>query len=204
MLNFSNISYDATDHGKKKNEIYDVYYDWQESKTKLNLTEMKFIIAGQTKFNTDYLPKKINNILQNLPINSILDYGAGLGRNLPLLLKFTNNIDYIDLLNYKEKFEKTINDLEYKNKYYINDNLPDMLLDNKYDLIYASVVFQHIVDNDIYEQIIKILSEKTTYLVILQNFGIPIKEKIINSYFDLIDREDDVDTFKHCKHISLL
>ena len=51
---------------------------------------------------------------------------------------------------------------------------------------------------------VTILSEKTTYLVILQNFGIPIKEKIINSYFDLIDRADDVDTFKHCKHISLL
>ena len=184
------------------NSIYDSYYDWQQLKTNINVTDMKYIIAGQKEFNTDYLPKKINNILQNLPINSILDYGAGLGRNLPLLLQFSNNIDYIDLLNYKEEFEKNINDLEYKNKYYINDNLPDML-DKKYDLIYASVVFQHIVDNDIYEQIIKILAEKTTYLVILQNFRVPIKE-IINSYFDLIECEDDVDTFKENKHISLL
>jgi SAM-dependent methyltransferase len=182
--------------------IYDNYYDWQKSKTNINVTDMKKIITGQKEFNTDYLPKKINNILQNLPISSILDYGAGLGRNLPLLLQFTNNIDYIDLLNYKQEFEKNINDLEYKNKYYINDNLPDML-DKKYDLIYASVVFQHIIDNDIYEQIIKILAEKTTYLVILQNFRVPIKE-IINSYFDLIECEDDVDTFKETKHISLL
>jgi SAM-dependent methyltransferase len=185
-----------------KNSIYDCYYDWQDSNTNISVTDMKYIIAGQKEFNSDYLPKKINNILHNLPISSILDYGAGLGRNLPLLLKFTNNIDYIDLLNYKEKFEKNINDLEYKNKYYINDNLPDML-DKKYDLIYASVVFQHIVDNDIYEKIIKILAEKTTYLVILQNFEAPVKE-IINSYFHLIECEHDVDTFKHVKHISLL
>ena len=133
------------------NSIYDSYYDWQQLKTNINVTDMKYIIAGQKEFNTDYLPKKINNILQNLPINSILDYGAGLGRNLPLLLQFSNNIDYIDLLNYKEEFEKNINDLEYKNKYYINDNLPDML-DKKYDLIYASVVFQHIVLIDGYQK----------------------------------------------------
>ena len=160
---------------------------------------MKFLITGQKQFEPDTLPQKIKDILKTLPIHSILDYGAGLGRNLPLLLQTSDNVDYIDLLKYKEKFEKEVNELSYKEKYYIGENyLPDML-DKKYDLIYASVVLQHIVDNEVYEKIVKILAEKTTYLLILQNGHVPIKPTL-NSYFDLLDSDVDNVTFKTGTH----
>jgi hypothetical protein len=50
----------------------------------------------------------MNNILSNLQIKTILDYGAGLGRNLPLLLKFTEDVYYLDLLTYKNIYNDEI------------------------------------------------------------------------------------------------
>ena len=183
------------------NQVYDRYFDWSENKLE-NVETMKFLITGQKQFEPDTLPQKIKDMLKTLPIHSILDYGAGLGRNLPLLLQTSDNVDYIDLLKYKEKFEKEVNELSYKEKYYIGENyLPDML-DKKYDLIYASVVLQHIVDNEVYEKIVKILAEKTTYLLILQN-GYPIKP-ILHSYFDFMERDVDNVTFINNTHTCYL
>ena len=69
-----------------------------------------FIIDFPLKVYTnalDFLPNKIDVFLKNLHLTSILDYGAGLGRNLPMLQKYSCDIvDYIELTNYKNKFSE--------------------------------------------------------------------------------------------------
>jgi len=184
-------------------KLFDEYYDWSLDKTDITLENMERIIFGFENSTPDVLPNKIDVFLKNLHITSILDYGAGLGRNLPMLQKYSCDIvDYIDLANYENKFSEYIDSLSYNNKFYINGVLPD-LLDKKYDLIYASVVLQHIIDDEITEKIIKILAEKSKYLVIVQNCMVPIK-KIMNLYYDFICEETESTTFKGLNHSFII
>jgi SAM-dependent methyltransferase len=184
-------------------KLFDEYYDWLLDKTDITLENMERIIFGFENSTPDFLPNKIDVFLKNLHITSILDYGAGLGRNLPMLQKYSCDIvDYIDLANYENKFSEYIDSLSYNNKFYINGVLPD-LLDKKYDLIYASVVLQHIIDDETFEKIIKILAEKSKYLVIVQNCEVPIK-KIMNLYYDFICEETESTTFKGVKHSFII
>ena len=179
--------------------IFDGYYDWSLDKSEITLEQMKRLIFGFENTTPDFLPNKIDVFLKNLHLTSILDYGAGLGRNLPMLQKYSCDIvDYIELTNYKNKFSEYIDSLSYNNKFYINGFLPD-LLDKKYDLIYASVVLQHIIDDEIFEKIIQILAEKSKYLVIVQNCNVPIK-KIMNLYYHFICEETESTTFNGLNH----
>jgi SAM-dependent methyltransferase len=180
------------------NSFFDTYYNWSASNSNLTVEDMKFIIHGDDDYKPDVIPTKINTILKTLNISTILDYGAGLGRNLPLLLNYTDDIDYVDLITYQNKFEKYIDDLKYNNKFYMSEYVP-YILEKKYDLIYASVVLQHIVNDVLYEQIVKILAEKSKYLILIQHFKIPIKP-ILNVYFELIDSEIDSVSFKKENH----
>jgi SAM-dependent methyltransferase len=182
----------------ENNGVFDSYYDWTEDKTNLTLQEMQYKIFGFENSTPDILPNKINDFLNNVDLVSILDYGAGLGRNLPLLQNFSNEVDYADLVNYENKFSNYIDSLNYNKKFYINGYLPDTLYKN-YDLIYASVVLQHIIDDEIYEKIVKILAERTKYLLIVQNSVVPVKN-IINLYYDFIIEESEKTTFKGYEH----
>ena len=65
------------------------------------------------------------------------------------------------------------------------------ILSKKYDLIYASVVLQHIVDDEIYSKIVEILATKCKYLLLIQNKDVLVKP-IFNNFFDLIYTEDYV------------
>jgi hypothetical protein len=72
-------------------------------------------------------------------------------------------------------------------------------LSKKYDLIYASVVLQHIVNDEIYSKIVEILATKCKYLLIIQNEGVLVKP-IFYNFFNLICTEDYVGSFP-CMHI---
>jgi hypothetical protein len=61
--------------------------------------------------------------------------------------------------------------------------IPDCLIGKKYDLIYCSVVLQHIIDDEIYEKIVKILYDACDYLFLVQNMT-PIKD-VFYDYFKL-------------------
>jgi hypothetical protein len=111
-----------------------------------------------------------------------LDYGSGLGRNYNLLKTYTDNIDYLDLNHYQVNYIDYINNLGYKNLNFI-EMIPECLIGKKYDMIYASVVLQHIVDDEVYEKIVKILTKSCKHLFLVQNMS-PIKD-VFFKHFEL-------------------
>jgi hypothetical protein len=161
-------------------EIFDKYLNWSQSFS--DIEERKTRIAPHEKnFKHDALTQKMDEILKSLNIKSALDYGAGLCRNLPLLKLYANRVDYLDLQCYKEH---TI-DIDYDEKFYIN--LTPEKLNKKYDLIYASVVLQHIIDIETVQKIIKFMSEHCKYLLTIQHPLAPYID--MDNKFELIFNE---------------
>jgi SAM-dependent methyltransferase len=165
------------------NRKYDSWFDW-EINDNIEISKFKEVISGvdSSNFSPDFLPKSLIDQLSKIKTDTILDYGAGLGRNLPLLKKYSNNVDYIDLEHYQKNYIDYINDLGYNETYFI-EMIPDCLIGKKYDLIYCSVVLQHIIDDEIYEKIVKILYDACDYLFLVQNMT-PIKD-VFYDYFKL-------------------
>lgn len=168
-----------------------------------NIRENAGVDFGCKNSKPDEIPPSIDEILKSLNINTILDYGAGLGRNLPTLLSYSKHVDYVDLSNYKVKFGEYIDKLEYKEKTYIDGLVLDKL-PKDYDLVYASVVLQHIVDDTVYERIVKTIAEKTRFLLIVQNLYIPEKYSIIKNSFELVHSHIDETGFNNYPHKFLL
>jgi hypothetical protein len=166
------------------NKLYDTYYDWENSSK--NIHTQKTLITGVPRFDPDELSEQMHNKIKELEIKTLVDYGAGLGRNLPLLKSIGDSVDYVDLETYKENYENVVSELGYDEVYFIK-MLPTCLV-KKYDACYASVVLQHIVDNDIHENIVKILSKQCKYMIFVQNVCIRDKKKI-NDYFELLYTE---------------
>lgn len=183
--------------------VFDSYYNWTEDKKDVTFEEMQELIFGNKNTKPDDIPECIDEILRSSNISSILDYGAGLGRNLPILLSYSKHVDYADLENYRLKFGDYINNMEYEDKIYLGGLVLDNL-SKDYDLIYASVVLQHIVDNDIYESIVKALAEKTRFLLIVQNVLTPVKYAILNGSFDIVRSETVSGVFNNHPHNFIL
>ena len=169
------------------NNKYDNWFDW-ENNDNIDISKFKEVISGveSSDFRPDFLSEFLSKQLLKIKTENILDYGAGLGRNLPLLKKYSNNIDYIDLNHYERNYIEYINGLEYNEKFFI-EMIPDCLVGKKYDLIYCSVVLQHIIDDEIYENIVKILSNSCDYLFLVQNMC-PIKD-VFFEHFELVCEE---------------
>lgn len=163
--------------------IYDLYHDWK--KPILNIENHKKLITGAC--NDDFLPdeltSKISQFFMDLKLKSILDYGAGMGRNLKLLKKYSEKVDYVDI----DVYENHTNHLGYDRKFYIKNNL----LDNfscKYDLIYASVVIQHFANKEVFDSAVNFLQQNGKYVFIVQNTCVPFSP-ILDSKFTLLHSE---------------
>ena len=118
------------------NSKFDNWFDW-EINNNIEISKFKEVISGvdSSNFSPDFLSEILMDRLSKINTDKILDYGAGLGRNLPLLKKYSNNIDYVDLNHYQKNYIEYIDNLGYNNKYFIKMT-PDCLIGKKYDLIY--------------------------------------------------------------------
>jgi SAM-dependent methyltransferase len=167
---------------------YDSWFNW-EINDNIEISKFKKVISGvdSANFSPDFLSESLIGQLSKIKTDTILDYGAGLGRNIQLLKKYSNNVDYIDLEHYQKNYIDYINDLGYNETYFI-EMIPDCLIGKKYDLIYCSVVLQHIIDDEIYEKIVKILYDACDYIFLVQNIMSPIKD-VFFKYFELESEE---------------
>ena len=165
----------------KKNNKYDTWFNW-EINNNIDITQFKEVISGVENFESDHLSQIMKDKISTINPNTILDYGSGLGRNYNLLKTYTDNIDYLDLNHYQVNYIDYINNLGYKNLNFI-EMIPECLVGKKYDMIYASVVLQHIVDDEVYEKIVKILTKSCKHLFLVQNMS-PIKD-VLFKHFEL-------------------
>jgi SAM-dependent methyltransferase len=170
-------------YSNKNNVKYDTWFNWEVNDS-IDISQFKEVISGVNSkdFSPDFLSPFLLERLSQIKTDKVLDYGAGLGRNLPLLKKYSNNIDYIDLEQYQKNYIEYINNLDYNETYFIK-MVPDCLIGKKYDLIYCSVVLQHIIDDETYEKIVKILTNACDHIFLVQNMS-PIKD-IFFKYFEL-------------------
>lgn len=163
--------------------IYDSYHDWKNPI--LCIKKQKRLIAGSRNINflPDRLSSKISQFFVDLKFQSILDYGAGMGRNFKLLKNYSQKVDYVDIDVYKNHTSH----LGYDNKFYIKNHV----LDNfsyKYDLIYASVVIQHFANKEVFDSAVNFLQQNGKYVFIVQNTCVPFSP-ILDSKFTLLHSE---------------
>jgi hypothetical protein len=76
-------------YSNNNNTKYDTWFDWGVNDN-IDISQFKEIISGvnSSEFNPDFLSPFLQEILSKIKTNKVLDYGAGLGRNLPLLKKY--------------------------------------------------------------------------------------------------------------------
>lgn len=174
-------------YSNNDNTKYDTWFDWGVNDN-IDISKFKEVISGvnSEEFEPDFLSPLLQEKLSKIKTDEILDYGAGLGRNLSLLKKYSNKIDYIDLEQYQKNYIDYIRNLDYNKTYFI-EMIPDCLDGKKYDLIYCSVVLQHIIDDETYEKIVKILYNACDHILLVQNMS-PIKD-VFFKYFELVHEE---------------
>ena len=180
--------------------VYDSYHNWREPISDLETT--KRLITGNC--NKDFLPDILSEHLQKvfveMKFSRILDFGGGLGRNLPLLKKYSQKVDYLDLAVYKG----FVDSCAYDNKVYIEDvkEFHSKSSIKNYDLIYASVVLQHFVDRDLVESAVDFFHKSARYVFLVQNCRVPM-HKSFESLFDLLATDRYKGSFGLDHHYSL-
>jgi len=170
------------------NEIFDSYHNWTSEI--ISEEDIKLKITGRywnRSFNSDNLTSKTNEILLDLKLKSILDYGAGMGRNLDLLRKYSPVVDYIDFDVYKEYAKN----LKYDNIFFIKMEIDKF--EKKYDLIYSSLVIQHIKNEIVMNSIIDFMHKNAKHVFLVQNSQVPLPS--FGNDFKLINSELYTDDF---------
>ena len=73
------------------NSKFDNWFDW-EINNNIEISKFKEVISGvdSSNFSPDFLSEILMDRLSKINTDKILDYGAGLGRNLPLLKKYSS------------------------------------------------------------------------------------------------------------------
>lgn len=137
----------------------------------------------------------INSIIQNLKPKkklSILDFGAGSGTNIDMLCKF-GNVDVFEKNNKTKLYLKK----KYKNikKVKILEKIPK----NKYDLILAADVVEHIKDDKkIINSFLSHLNEKGYVLITVPAFKFLFSSKdIALKHFRRYDKNNLFKLFKN-------
>jgi hypothetical protein len=170
--------------------MFDAYFDWTQINTKPP-SELKKILTGMDTFTPDKLSDTLFNMLENLELNKSLDYGAGLGRNVTLLKRIAKDVDYIDLMQYKDVIIFIENKELYDKFFFIEDPTKDLILEDNYDIVYASVIFQHIIDVEILKKIFRALSQHTKYLLTIQNSYVDRLDHLLENDFNVVYQEID-------------
>jgi len=168
--------------------MFDAYFDWTKINTK-GPNEIKKILTGTNSFQSDQLSDTLLNMLINLNLGKALDYGAGLGRNVGFIKGFSKEVDYIDLIQYKDVLIHIVNKELYDKFYFIEDPKKGLVLEEEYDIVYASVIFQHIVDENVLKNIFNELYSHTKYLLTIQNHLVTPLDGYLDGYFDIVYQE---------------
>ncbi|MCK9279242.1 MAG: class I SAM-dependent methyltransferase [Melioribacteraceae bacterium] len=133
---------------------------------------------------------------------NVLDFGCGMGRNTFALTNIANNVVGYDFPNMIELLKKDKRYSETKNLELFTVNQWDDLKQRKFDIVVASLVFQHI-PVDVLEEYLKSLSKMTKFLYLSSrsylDYGAGPVLVPVDKYFRFLSKEEEQKSWEKIK-----
>ena len=143
-----------------KNPHANDWNDWAKMARNLSLEDLKESILSGYKSGKPFAPTELLLLGYN-KLESVLDFGCGLGRNFPKLKAISKNVYGYDLADMLDAYVREGADPEVSLHYSW-----DVARASRYDLTLASLVLQHIPDKKIITDILRDLSLCSTCLYV--------------------------------------
>ena len=173
--------------------------DWGNWNDIANTSDENFIkerITGFSKYwKPNSMPIEVSSLIPQGSV--IVDFGCGLGRNAESLMKLSPHVIGYDIPEMIDKLTQKTHPYER-----VSSNLREVL--DGADVVYESVVIQHILSIEELEQIAQDIQDSSVQLFIsLHNTVIPDSNNFVSSLlkWDLVVSLDDFDSFKGLHHI---
>lgn len=160
---------------------------WNEV-AKLPLDELKSAMCAAYNKDTNFFPTTPYRFLDSTKKLRILDFGCGIGRQLPELLKYAEYVDGCDVSHLCDricnpKFEDKIVE-QYKHIYGCDgSNLLDLLSLPKYDMIVCSFTLQFFHSKEYLNKVLEVLSSISPYIYIHSRIWMEDGSNIFESLF---------------------
>jgi trans-aconitate methyltransferase len=137
--------------------IWDQYGNWDAIARSQDIVDIKRYITGAKKawrpnfcspslaYIFEYTVEESASVFKT---PSALDFGCGLGRNGPLLRRYFPDVIGIDLPEMIDRFQAEYPGVSAQTYRRLYSSAEELVKQENISVLYDSVVFQHIVDND--------------------------------------------------------
>lgn len=197
-------------------KFWNSYGDWDEiARSK----DIKFIMSRITgkpveKWRANYVSRPTGRALATVIGDSVVrwgshlsavDFGCGVGRNAALLSHFYGTLYGVDIPEMIEQFE-TQDPIKKRHLYTaIHTDLARLAQAHKFHLLYDSVVFQHILDEEFTARCVEVMHGHETLdcFISLNNKAvgkIPIIQQMEAKGWTLFHEEADTKSFEGIPH----
>lgn len=177
------------------------YADWSQVASLTKVSQIKKKITGIKKWKPNQVPRYVHTLLRQA--TCIIDFGCGLGRNLPLLLSpECNKVIGVDIPKMVRKLQEM--DKPTFNQYsYVTSNLgAAFVIQPKATVFFESVVFQHLRNKVEIKRITQLLcNSSVTTVLMLWNAAASIRHlmkqviKLLKSDFPVVHKFLDSESF---------
>ena len=195
--------------------IWDRYADWSLAATADSFPELKRKITGTPTWGPNHASDTLKIFFEtmvsvhreyNVSVCA-LDFGCGLGRNAPLLKSFFPRVIGVDLPEMITRFRAASStDMVYDAVY---ESIDVLMGREDPNVIYDSVVFQHIVSvpymNELVSKLLRSSSFRTLVSLKIHGMYDTVMQSLLKQDgWRVVFSEDDVLSFQGAKHATIV
>lgn len=197
-------------------KIWDDYAEWDAVARMQDSATLRDTITG---YKDHWIPNSVsayfdavlrtilaNEMQQSGPRQSVIDFGCGLGRNVPLLRRYFDRVIGIDLPEMIVRLQQEPDASALYDALY--SDIAALPANEQPQFLYESVVFQHIVDRAYAQQIVQAIMRfgSLRALICLENHDVdaPVLQLLRAQGWQIIFREVDTASFLGNPHVLLI